>query len=119
MRLDDAIGDAAIAGAAGAGDEDCDWVNSRPHRARRDAEPGLSVSLALRIFWKLRSDQLNCSLRPGDEMMNDLIKMDEIAPALSAKEAEHVITTNLPPIDHHGEPEPCAHITSTYRVSKR
>jgi uncharacterized protein (TIGR00369 family) len=35
--------------------------------------------------------------------MNDRIKTDEIAPALSAKEAENMIATNLPPIDHHGE----------------
>jgi acyl-coenzyme A thioesterase PaaI-like protein len=35
--------------------------------------------------------------------MNDQVKLDEIAPALSAKEAETMITTNLPPIDHHGE----------------
>jgi hypothetical protein len=35
--------------------------------------------------------------------MNDQIKLDEIAPALSAREAENMITTNLPPIDHHGE----------------
>jgi hypothetical protein len=35
--------------------------------------------------------------------MNDQVKLDEIAPALSAKEAENMITTNLPPIDHHGE----------------
>ena len=35
--------------------------------------------------------------------MNDQVKLDEITPALSAKEAENMITTNLPPIDHHGE----------------
>ena len=35
--------------------------------------------------------------------MNDQVKINEIAPALTAKQAENMITTNLPPIDHHGE----------------
>jgi acyl-coenzyme A thioesterase PaaI-like protein len=36
-------------------------------------------------------------------MMNEQIKSDEIAPALTASEAERMIVKNLPPIDHHGE----------------
>jgi hypothetical protein len=36
-------------------------------------------------------------------MMDEEIKKDDVAPALSAKEAERMIIKNLPPIDHHGE----------------
>lgn len=35
--------------------------------------------------------------------MNEQIKSDMIAPALTASEAELMIVKNLPPIDHHGE----------------
>jgi hypothetical protein len=49
------------------------------------------------------TDRRNFGQDPGEETMNDQVKLDEIAPALSAKEAENMITTNLPPIDHHGE----------------
>jgi hypothetical protein len=42
------------------------------------------------------TDRRNCGQDPGDETMNDQVKLDEIAPALSAKEAENMITTNLP-----------------------
>jgi acyl-coenzyme A thioesterase PaaI-like protein len=35
--------------------------------------------------------------------MNEQIKSDEMEPALTASEAEQMIVTNLPPIDHHGE----------------
>jgi uncharacterized protein (TIGR00369 family) len=46
---------------------------------------------------------LNCGEKPEKWAMNDEIEMDEITPALSAKEAESMIIRNLPPIDHHGE----------------
>jgi acyl-coenzyme A thioesterase PaaI-like protein len=36
-------------------------------------------------------------------MMNEQNKSDEMAPALTASEAEQMIVKNLPPIDHHGE----------------
>ena len=36
-------------------------------------------------------------------MMNEQITSDEMAPALTASEAEHMIVKNLPPVDHHGE----------------
>ena len=35
--------------------------------------------------------------------MNEQYKPDEIAPVLSAEEAERMIVKNLPPVDHHGE----------------
>jgi hypothetical protein len=35
--------------------------------------------------------------------MDDRTKSDDVAPALSAKEAEQMIIKNLPKIDHHGE----------------
>jgi hypothetical protein len=35
--------------------------------------------------------------------MNVQGPVDEIVPALTAKEAESMITRNLPPSDHHGE----------------
>jgi acyl-coenzyme A thioesterase PaaI-like protein len=36
-------------------------------------------------------------------MMNEQVNPDEMAPVLSAEEAERMIVTNLPPVDHHGE----------------
>jgi acyl-coenzyme A thioesterase PaaI-like protein len=36
-------------------------------------------------------------------MMNEQVALDEIIPALTAKQAESMITKNLPPSDHHGE----------------
>ena len=35
--------------------------------------------------------------------MNEQAIPDEIVPALTAREAESMITRNLPPSDHHGE----------------
>lgn len=55
--------------------------------------------------------------------MNKRIETHDPRPTFTAKQAERTITDNLPTIDHHGEvdgeAEPCAHVTSTYRVSRR
>src|SRR4051812_13606051 len=39
----------------------------------------------------------------GEIMMNEQVTLEGIVPALNAKEAESMITKNLPPSDHHGE----------------